>query len=176
MKTTGVVRRIDELGRIVIPKEIRRSLRIRDGENLEIFVDKDMVALKKYSSMSDLEDVAKNVSDSIYQSLKLPILVSDRDTFIAVTGSMKKRYYGKTISTNLEKILEDRENIVENDQKELILSNGLQEEASYVMSPILVNGDSVGLVIILSFDRSLGDLEEKIAQITAQFLGKHIEG
>lgn len=176
MKPTGVVRRIDELGRIVIPKEIRRSLRIRDGESLEIFVEKDMVALKKYSSMSDLEDVAKQVTDSIYQALKVPILVTDRDSFIAVTGNLKKKYYGKSISNTLEKVLLEREMLLESNSSKIDLSNDVFEEGSYVMCPILVDGDSVGLVVMLSLERPIGELEEKVAQITAQFLGKHIEG
>ncbi len=176
MKPTGVVRRIDELGRIVIPKEIRRSLRIRDGESLEIFVEKDMVALKKYSSMSDLEDVAKHVTESIYQALQLPILVTDRDCFIAVAGNLKKKYYGKSVSNTLEKVLVEREMLCESKPNKINLSNDLIEEGSYVMCPILVDGDSVGLVIMISFEKPIGELEEKIAQITAQFLGKHIEG
>ena len=175
MKTTGVVRRIDDLGRIVIPKEIRRTLRIRDGESLEIYVDKEMVALKKYSPMDDLEDISKSFVDAIYQSVKQNVIVTDRDTIIAVAGSLKKKYLGKTIGSYLEKAIEEREYIVEKEIRSIELMDGEIEEGSYVISPILANGDSIGLVIILSNDKSVTELEEKIARITSQFLEKHIE-
>lgn len=175
MKTTGVVRRIDDLGRIVIPKEIRRTLRIRDGESLEIYVDKEMVALKKYSPMDDLEDISKTFVDAIYQAVQQNILVTDRDTFVAVAGNLKKKYIGKTISPYLEQVIEEREVIVEKDAKALELVSGIEEETSYVIHPILVNGDSIGLVIILSLDKPVTDIDEKIVQITSQFLEKHIE-
>lgn len=175
MKTTGVVRRIDDLGRIVIPKEIRRTLRIRDGESLEIYVDKEMIALKKYSPMDDLEDISKAFVDAIYQSIQQNILVTDRDTFIAAAGNVKKKYIGKTISSYLEQAIEEREVIVQKSPKSIELVSGIDEEASFVIHPILVNGDSIGLVIILSSDKSITDLDEKIVQITSQFLEKHIE-
>ncbi len=175
MKTTGVVRRIDDLGRIVIPKEIRRTLRIRDGESLEIYVDKEVVALKKYSPMDNLEDISKSFVDAIYQSVQQNILVTDRDRIIAVAGSLKKKYLGKPISSYLEHVIEEREDVVQKETKSLELINGMQEEGSYVLNPILSNGDSIGLVIILSHDRPISDMEEKIARITSQFLEKHIE-
>ncbi len=175
MKTTGVVRRIDDLGRIVIPKEIRRTLRIRDGESLEIYVDKEMVALKKYSPMDDLEDIAKNLVDAIYQSIQQNVLVTDRDTILAVAGNLKKKYLGKVISSYLEKIIEEREVVVERENKKIELVSGETEEASYMISPILANGDSIGLVIILSKEKSITELEEKVVRITSQFLEKHIE-
>lgn len=175
MKTTGVVRRIDDLGRIVIPKEIRRTLRIRDGESLEIYVDKEMVALKKYSPMDDLEDIAKNLVDAIYQSIQQNVLVTDRDTILAVAGNLKKKYLGKVISSYLEKIIEEREVVVEKGNKKIELVSGEAEEASYMISPILANGDSIGLVIILSKEKSITELEEKVVRITSQFLEKHIE-
>jgi AbrB family transcriptional regulator, stage V sporulation protein T len=88
MKATGIVRRIDDLGRVVIPKEIRRTLRIREGDPLEIFVDRDgEVILKKYSPISELGDFAKEYAEALYDSLGNPILICDRDTYIAVAGS-----------------------------------------------------------------------------------------
>ena len=103
MKTTGVVRRIDDLGRIVIPKEMRRTLRIRDGESLEIFVDEDFVALKKYSPLNDMASLAKTLADSIYSSINKNIIVTDRDKIIACSGSnsLKKKFLDKSISEDL---------------------------------------------------------------------------
>ena len=97
MKSTGVVRRVDDLGRIVIPKEIRRTLRIRDGESLEIFVDREMIALKKFSKMSDMNEVAQELVEIINATINKTVLITDRDRFIAGSGSLKKKY----IDTNI---------------------------------------------------------------------------
>ncbi|GAE47390.1 stage V sporulation protein T [Mesobacillus boroniphilus JCM 21738] len=103
MKATGIVRRIDDLGRVVIPKEIRRTLRIREGDPLEIFVDRDgEVILKKYSPISELSDFAKEYAEALYDSLGNPVLICDRDTYIALAGGSKKDYLNKT-SVNLLK-------------------------------------------------------------------------
>jgi AbrB family transcriptional regulator (stage V sporulation protein T) len=98
MKSTGVVRRVDDLGRIVIPKEIRRTLRIREGEALEIFVDNEDIILKKYSPMESIEDAAARYVDSFNQVIKHSVIVTDKDRVIAASGSLKKRYLGKQIT------------------------------------------------------------------------------
>ena len=90
MKSTGIVRRVDELGRIVIPKEIRRTLRIRNGESLEIFIDKDMINLKKFSEISDLSDISKEIVEIVNSTLKKTILITDRDMFVAASGDLIK--------------------------------------------------------------------------------------
>ena len=175
MKATGVVRRIDDLGRIVIPKEMRRSLRIREGEALEIFVDNDFVALKKYSPMTDLEDFAKVLVESVYGTINTNILVTDRDKYIAVAGPLKKKYLNKSISGQMENLINERSTKVEKDLEKIELSPSESENGSYVTSPIIMNGDVIGLVIILSHDNMVTDTEIKISQIIAQILGKHIE-
>lgn len=175
MKTTGVVRRIDDLGRIVVPKEIRRTLRIRDGESLEIFVDKDIVALKKYSPMNDLEDFAKVLVEAVYQSLKSNIFITDRDRILAVAGPLKKKYNGKAISPFLENIIESRTDFDETKQGELELTSGVMENGKVVASTIMVSGDPIGLVFIFSENGSVNQTEQQIVHILAQFLGKHIE-
>ena len=175
METTGVVRRIDDLGRVVIPKEIRRTLGIKDGTSLEIFVDKDMVALKKHSSMNNLSHFAEVYVDSIYNALKKDIIITDRDNIIACAGSFKKEYLMKPISSYLENCINNRLNIKEAEKKEINIVEHKSEKCSYVINTIISNGDSIGLIIILSAEESLGDLEEKTAQIASQFFGKHIE-
>lgn len=175
LKATGVVRRIDDLGRIVIPKEMRRTLRIREGEALEIFVDNDFVALKKYSPMTDLEDFAKVLVDSVYGSMGSNILVTDRDKYIAVAGALKKKYLHKSISSLLESLIDKRAIAIEKDVEELELSPGEIEKGSYTIHPIIMNGDAIGLVIIFSLDKIITDTEVKISQIVSQILGKHIE-
>lgn len=175
METTGVVRRIDDLGRIVIPKEIRRTLGIKDGTSLEIFVEKDMVALKKHSSMNNLSHFAEVYVDSIYTTLKKDIIITDRDNIIACAGSLKKEYLMQPISSFLEECINNRNNIVETDMKNLNISEDRSEYCSYVINTIISNGDSIGLIIILSTDDKISEIEEKTSQIASQFFGKHIE-
>ena len=102
MRTTGVVRRIDDLGRIVITKEMRRTLRIHDGESLEIFVEDEMIALKKYSSMSDLNDISNDLSNTINKVLLKEVLITDRDKVISSSGNLKGKYQENYISKFLE--------------------------------------------------------------------------
>lgn len=175
MKTTGVVRRIDDLGRIVIPKEIRRTLRIRDGESLEIFVDKEMIALKKYSSMDDMTEIAKTLADTISSTIKKNIMVTDRDKFIVITGEDKKSYLNKSISRILEQQMNDREILIEKNLHSIEFLDGKKEEHTYIINPINVKGDVVGLVIIFSNDEMISDADEKIAVVMSDFLSKHIE-
>ena len=175
METTGVVRRIDDLGRVVIPKEIRRTLGIKDGTSLEIFVDKDMVALKKHSSMNNLSHFAEVYVESIYNTLKKDIIITDRDNVIACAGSIKKEYLMKQISSDIEACINKRQNIVQNDFKEINIVKDKKENCSCVINTIISNGDSIGVIIILSLKDKIGDLEIKTAQIASQFFGKHIE-
>lgn len=175
MKTTGVVRRIDDLGRIVIPKEIRRTLRIRDGESLEIFVDKEMIALKKYSSMDDMTEIAKTLADTISSTIKKDIFITDRDRFIVTTGEEKKKYLNKPISRMLEQQMNEREILIEKNSHSIELVDGKKEEYSYIINPINVKGDVVGLVIILSVTDTMNETDEKIAVVMSDFLSKHIE-
>lgn len=175
MKTTGVVRRIDDLGRIVIPKELRRTLRIRDGESLEIFVENEMIALKKFSSMSDLKDISTDLVNTINQVTLKNIIITDRDRVISVSSTMKNKYLGKNISIYLEQKLSSREIIVEKNRHEVELIEGIKENFSYVISPILMNGDAIGNVVIFSENENITDSDVKLATITSIFLGKHIE-
>lgn len=175
MKTTGVVRRIDDLGRIVIPKEIRRTLRIRDGESLEIFLDKDAIALKKYSKLDNLEEIAKLFSDSVYSSLNQNILITDRDKIIATSSPLRKAYLNKNISSFLEEKIKERINIKEDDIVDVEIIDDEVEKTSYVLYTIVADGDSIGSVIILNNEKGVGDLEEALAGLVAKVLAKHIE-
>ena len=175
MKTTGVVRRIDDLGRIVIPKEIRRTLRIRDGESLEIFVEDEMIALKKYSSMNDLNDICRDLVNTINQTLSKNVLITDRDKVISISGNNKTIYQNKSISKYLEEKLKNREIVVEKNKIEVEFIDDLKEKYSYTISPIITNGDVIGAVVIFSDSDNITDLEVKLAAVTSNFLGKHIE-
>ena len=175
MKTTGVVRRIDDLGRIVIPKELRRTMKIREGESLEIFVDNDTIALKKFSSMSALKDISDNLVTIVYQNIMKDIIITDRDRVISCSNSIKKAYLNKTISKYLEERLSGREHVVEKTNHSVELIEGVKEETSYVIKPIIINGDAVGNVVIFSNKDNITDVDVKLASIIANFLGKYIE-
>jgi len=177
MKATGIVRRIDDLGRVVIPKEIRRTLRIREGDPLEIFVDRDgEVILKKYSPISELSDFSKEYADAIYDSLGHPVLICDRDTFIAVSGGSKKEYLNKNIGEVIEQVMEERNSVLKADAGEIQVVEGLNEDIkSYTIGPIVANGDPIGAVIILSKEQSIGEVEHKAVETAAGFLARQME-
>lgn len=174
MKATGIVRRIDDLGRVVIPKEIRRTLRIREGDPLEIFVDRDgEVILKKYSPISELGDFAKEYADALFDSLGHSILICDRDTYIAVSGSSKKEYLNKSISDLLERTMDQRNSVLEENKKEIQLVDGIDDDVSaYTIAPIVANGDPIGAVVLFSKERSMGEVEHKAAETAAGFLAR----
>jgi len=176
MKATGVVRRIDELGRIVIPKEIRKTLRIKEGENLEIFIDdKENIVLKKYSTMNKIDDFAQNLTDAVNAFLKHNIIITDNDSVIAITGKLKKKYLDKSISSFLENCLSKREKVFETYNKKIKIIEDDEIEGTYSIAPIISNGDVVGLVIIFDDDALITDNDYQMCQIVANFLGKHLE-
>lgn len=177
MKATGIVRRIDDLGRVVIPKEIRRTLRIREGDPLEIFVDRDgEVILKKYSPISELGDFAKEYSEALFDSLGNPVLICDRDEYIAIAGGSRKDYLNKNISNLIEKIMEERNSILNNEQGNVSLVDGFEEQmAAYTISPIIANGDPIGAVMIIAKEGTLGEVEQKAVETAASFLAKQME-
>ena len=177
MKATGIVRRIDDLGRVVIPKEIRRALRIREGDPLEIFVDRDgEVILKKYSPISELSDFSKEYAEALFDSLGNPVLICDRDSVIAVAGGSKKEYLNKNISDVVEKVMDERSSVLVTNESSVSIVDGNEETlASYTISPIVANGDPIGAVIILSKEHSLGEVEKKSAETAAGFLARQME-
>ncbi|MFC4410254.1 stage V sporulation protein T [Chungangia koreensis] len=177
MKATGIVRRIDDLGRVVIPKEIRRTLRIREGDPLEIFTDREgEVILKKYSPISELSDFAKEYAETLYETLGTPTLISDRDEMIAVAGVSKKDYLNRRISAEAEEILNNRTIVIEKHEKSLEWVPGQVEQIkSYCIAPIVANGDPIGAVYLFSKLHFLGDAEQKAAETAAHFLAKQME-
>lgn len=179
MKATGIVRRIDDLGRVVIPKEIRRTLRIREGDPLEIFVDREgEVILKKYSPIGELGDFAKEYADALYESLGHIALISDRDSVIAVAGVSKKEYQDKAVGSLVEASMEDRKTKLESTPGSYEVCKEVQEEYSSIcISPIVSGGDPIGAVILLNKKdgTKMGDVEVKLTETAAGFLGKQME-
>ncbi len=175
MKTTGLVRRIDDLGRIVIPKEIRKNLRIKDGESLEIFLDRDNIILKKYSMLEGLEDFYKNYVESVQSFIKENVMIVDNDKFVAVAGDLKKKYLNVNISKYIENVINKRQEVVIKDKSDFELSDGVYESCCYVISPIIASGDAIGAFIIVTKGHKMDGFYTKTASIAAKFLGKYIE-
>lgn len=170
MKTTGIIRRIDDLGRIVIPKELRRTLRIKSSESLEIFVDNDDIVLKKYSPMESIEDAASRYVDSFNKVINHNVIVTDKDKVIAVSGVLKKKYLGKSISEFTERSIERRDSFFERQKKEFSFIDGEKDFGYYSFSSILYNSDTIGSVIIISLDSPILESEEKLAVILSKLL------
>ncbi len=179
MKATGIVRRIDDLGRVVIPKEIRRTLRIREGDPLEIFVDRDgEVILKKYSPIGELGDFAKEYAESLADATGHIALIADRDVVIAVAGVSKKDFLEKPISEDVEQSMENRRTIVNANAGEYTVIRDRPEQlGARVIAPIVAAGDPIGAVIMITRDESvrMGDMEKKLVETAAGFLGKQME-
>lgn len=183
MKATGIVRRIDDLGRVVIPKEIRRTLRIREGDPLEIFTDREGgVILKKYSPIGELSDFSKEYAEALNSSIGNIVLISDKDSIIAVSGAVKKEYLEKRVSNELENIMEERKtfNMNESGNKPIPLYDDEEADGKYtaqIAAPIIAEGDAIGAVMIISKDQGVtfGQMETKLSETAATFLGKQME-
>lgn len=169
MKATGIVRRIDDLGRVVIPKEIRRTLRIREGDPLEIFTDREgEIILKKYSPIGELSTFAKQYAEGLSQTMGCLVCVCDMDQVIAASGSGKKELQDRLISRQMEKILGERNSLLAaaGDKKYTPVVKDQEEEYAYeVISPILCEGDVIGGVILLTKEgrKKFSELEQKMA-------------
>ena len=179
MKATGIVRRIDDLGRIVIPKEIRRTLRIREGDPLEIYTEKDgEVIFKKYSPMGDLTDSAAQICESIGKNTGHIAVVCDRDSIIAVAGAPRRELADKRISQELIQLMEARKVYrAPGSAAPLPILDGFDRYRVAVAAPVLSEGDLMGCVALLleEGDAVLGEAEQKLVQTVAGFLGKQME-
>ncbi len=184
MKATGVVRRIDDLGRIVIPKEIRRTLRIKEGDPLEIFTDREgQVILKKYSPIGELSEFATGYAETLSKTTGHIACITDKDSIIAVSGGSKKEFLEQSLSPELEKIMENKEIYTSKENNELaipITQNENSKDRKYnsqVIYPIISDGDVIGSVILLSKEQNtkMGDMELKVVQSAAGFLSSQMD-
>jgi len=179
MKATGIVRRIDDLGRVVIPKEIRRTMRIREGDPLEIYTSRDgEVIFKKYSLLGGVEEFAAQLCETLSKGTGFLCAVTDRDTIIAVAGGNKRELLGKQITPGLEQVMEGRK-IYQwaSGMPDIPVSDGNDKLLTAVAAPILSEGDLLGLVLMIRQEPCVptGETEYKLAQIIASFLGRHME-
>ena len=183
MKATGVVRRIDDLGRIVIPKEIRKVLRIKEGDPLEVFTDREgQVILKKYSPIGELSEFATGYAETLSKTTGHIACITDKDTVIAVSGGPKKEYLEQNISDELEQLMEDKEVYKSNENSNVAVpitknDNNNRKYNAQVIYPIISNGDTIGTVILLSKEANtkMNEVETKVAQSAAAFLGSQME-
>lgn len=177
MKATGIVRRIDDLGRVVIPKEIRRTMRIREGDPLEIYTDNDgEVIFKKYSPIGELGGFASEYAQVLNKSAGFPVVVCDRDHVIVVSGVPHKEVLERRVSTSLEDLMENRRNFVKQGDSSFHPIEGVDRTAA-VISPIIAAGDVCGSIMFLNGDggQQIGDAEVKLITVAANFLGKQME-
>ena len=176
MKATGIVRRIDDLGRVVIPKEIRRTMRIREGDPLEIFTGASgEVVFKKYSPVGELSESAAVYADSIIKCSSLPVIICDRDTCVAAAGISKKEVLERRISPTLEEIIESRKEALLSEDKIAIALEGADYKLIFA-APIISSGDLCGCVAIINSEAAApSDSDLNLVRVAALFLGKQME-
>jgi AbrB family transcriptional regulator (stage V sporulation protein T) len=183
MRATGIVRRIDELGRVVIPKEIRRTLRIREGDPLEIFTDHDgEVVLKKYSPIGEIATIAKDYTDSLHRTLGHVCCICDRDIVVSASGSPKRDLWEKTLSSDMENAIQARQ-AVHNERGDgaqmmpITADDVAAEYISQVIIPILSDGEVIGALLLLNKDNHvrMSDSDVKVAETTATIIGRQME-
>lgn len=177
MKATGIVRRIDDLGRVVIPKEIRRTLKIREGDPLEIFTGNDgEVVFKKYSPMGELTSFSADYAGALAESTKLAVVICDRDRCIAVGGAPKRDLLEKAVSEELEKIADERRIFI-NDKSAAVFAVDGCDRKICVAVPIISAGDITGTVVLLESEacKKHTDADIKLAEVAARFLGSRAE-
>ncbi len=179
MKATGIVRRIDDLGRVVIPKEIRRVLRIRDGDPLEIYTAGDgEVIFKKYSPIGELAPIAVQYAEAMIKHSTCPVIICDRDHCIAAAGITRREVLERRVSGALEELVESRasffKGITSGDSPTVL--EGLDRTAAIVV-PILSAGDITGSVVMLTPENNADPTETDVslAKVAASFLGKQME-
>lgn len=179
MKATGIVRRIDDLGRVVIPKEIRRTMRIREGDPLEIYTEKDgEVIFKKYSPIGELGDFALTYAETLNKTSGTPTVITDRDNIIAVSGVSKKEFLEKRVSSDIENLMSEKESFTSKGlDSGVSIVEGIDNCNAGVVIPIVSEGDTIGSVIFVQKDsQNPTETEVKLAEVAAGFLGRHMEG
>lgn len=175
MKQTGIVRRIDNLGRIVIPKEIRKTLYIHDGELLELSVNNDQIILKKYSTIKELSELFSKFISVFEPFIKSNILITDLDNILVTSSKIRNLYCGKLISKFITNVIDSRTQYLSTDIEEVeVIEDQVDNICCYVI-PIISTGDPVGSLIIFSRDGKLDENDITLANIFGSFINKYIE-
>ena len=181
MKATGIVRRMDELGRVVIPKEIRRTLRIREGDPLEIFTDRDELMLKKYSPIATIEKFSESAAKSLAELTNKLAVVCDTDGVLFAFGEGKREFAGKTLSSDMDKLMKERKSYVASKAEggEILpaVAAGESDFSAQVIVPVVSGGDCLGLVVLLDKEEGAKTNSEsvKLTRLTADILANQFE-
>ena len=181
MKATGIVRRIDDLGRVVIPKEIRKTLRIKEGTPMEIYTDRQgEIILKKYSPIGELDIFAKEYTEALFQTTGFTACITDRDQVVAAAGPGSRELMGKSISRELEKVIAERstKSFTAGERKKIpITENQKEMRNSGIIQPVVSSSDAIGTVILIGKNERdiIVNAERMLVQTAAVFLGQQIE-
>ena len=170
MKATGVVRRIDDLGRIVIPKEIRRTLKVNEGDNLEIYVNNDEIILKKYSVVGDITDLASKLVSVFYKNYNKSLLITDRERVIAVSKNIEKTYNSLELTNIIKDSINNRNEVVFDDSNVVV---GGKKENKFLLIPIITNSDAIGSIILI--DEDIDDNLKSVIRLLVSILIKNVE-
>ena len=177
MKATGIVRRIDDLGRVVIPKEIRRTMRIREGDPLEIFTNSGgEVIFKKYSPVKEIGNFAAEYADALSGNTELAVIICDKDHCVAAAGLSKREVLGRSVTPNLDEIMENRKTVVYTQNEEIYALEGVEKKV-LIAAPIIAAGDITGVVVFLEGKENSTptDSDIKLANVAAKFLSHQTE-
>lgn len=179
MKETGIVRRIDELGRVVIPKEIRKTLRIKEGDPLEIYTDKEDLLFKKYSPVKKIENVAVDIAESLYAVNERTAIICDKEVIVSAKGNKSKELIGKDISLDLKQMIEQRKsfvsNVAENNAETTLTKGGEIKFPCVVVVPVVANGDTLGAVILAGGEeQKMANGEIKSVRTASEYLARYL--
>ena len=180
MKATGIVRRIDDLGRIVIPKEIRRTMRIKEGDPLEIFISREgEVIFKKYSAMENINGIMQIFADSLSKFTGGAAAVCDGDSIVAVSGLSKKEYIERRISEEITEFMQHRKDYLRRNGSDfkVPLTDEREDVLCEIVCPIISESECVGAVIsLVPANGELPDEEElKVCRTLSSIIGKQME-
>lgn len=175
MKTTGIVRRVDDLGRIVIPKEIRNSLLINEGTPMEIIVTEDMnILLKRNKVIENISELAEKMCNVLYEMLSYPVLITDEEKVVCCVGISKKQYLNKQLSDELIKIIHNSANYTASDEFRTTLLPIIQKDemkfTSQIIIPVILEGKSIGLIVLLSSEGVPSNIDIKIMQTVSKLI------
>lgn len=175
MKATGIVRRIDDLGRVVIPKEIRRTLKIREGEPMEIFTESGgSVIFRKYSPAGEQSATALNLCEALYRTCARPVVICDRDSIIAAAGGLRRELDGRPVSPELEAAMQSRQ--MQQPQRAIPVTAGLPGAEAVLVAPVISGGDLCGCAALLGGEAPVSDSDGKLLQAAALFFSRQMEG
>jgi AbrB family transcriptional regulator (stage V sporulation protein T) len=176
MKSIGIVRKIDELGRIVIPKEIRKTMQIQDGDSLEIFTDSQGdIVFKKYAPVSELSAFAQKYADILSKYIDLPMLVCDLERVVSVAGVSRNEYLNRRISLELKEYMQSGKDFISTGDSEFRPVEGMKQPAA-IMCPVIAFDSVVGAVVLLNENDKVPDSSEvTLVQVATTFLGKQME-